>query len=286
MRTTCKFGYSLQESDFVQGTQRRDLRPDAIPTLHLQTSPGATPEPERLARRTRCAVVGCRPEPKAKRHIFPDKTPGGKRDPRRDLWFILCGVDPDDTRGDLRVCEKHFDPERDYNPRTGRLLRTANPSRYLPGDAVEDEEEEDADLVGLDEHMVTGEEDDPLGLPDDFVEAVSAISLVEEEDRSEGDAEESNSSSSDEESDGELEAAAGFLENMLENREGEIFELKKKLKLALQSARRARRKSDRAEPPKMPRKKDVEKYLRQNYSHSWDVLIVPILIKSYTVQTL
>ena len=132
------------------------LRPDAVPSLHLPTASYVDADTDKVVRTTKCGVTGCRPEPKAKRHPVPNKTHGGKRDPRRDYWLLLCGVDLDDKRADLRVCGKHFDKDRDYNPKTGRLLSSANPSLYLPGDTEGEEEE----LPQLDELMETDDEED------------------------------------------------------------------------------------------------------------------------------
>ena len=176
---------------------------------------------------------------------------------------MVCGLDRDDKRTDLRVCGKHFDQVRDYNPRTKRLLSTALPSLNLPGHTEEDEEE----LHEQEEQMDTDDVDDPPH--DNIAEAMSSISLAEENDSS---AEETSddSSSSNNSSDGEEESEIelGDVEEQLEHALGENLELKMKLKVALQ---RARRQSGRLAELEMPRKRDMEKYLLQNYSHAWDV---------------
>ena len=249
----------------MPGSTPKKLRPNAIPSLHLPTPPDA--EPPKVFRKTRCAVVGCQPNPKDKRHPVPNNTHGGKRDPRRDYWLMVCGVDPDDERADLRVCGKHFDQIKDYNPKSGRLKTSAFPTLHLPGPGNNDEEEEEEEEQ--EELMEIGGEDD---LPDDNIaEAISSISLAEESDSSEeemNDGSGSNHSSDREESEIELDD----VEQQLEDALGVNLELKMKLKIALQ---RARRQSGRLAELEMPRKKDMEKYLLQNYSHAWDVSISP-----------
>ena len=237
---------------------RRKLRFDAIPTLHLPTAPEA--ETGSVGRNTRCAVLGCLPDPRAKRHRVPNNTHGGNRDPRRDYWLMVCGVDVDDKRGDLRVCEKHFAPNN-YNPKSGRLLSSALPTLHLPGNNGGEDEP--------DEPMETDDEDDVPA--DNIAEAISSISLAEESDSSADEMSDSSSSnSSDREEESEIEL--DDVEEQLEHALGVNLELKMKLKVALQ---RARRQSGRLAELEMPRKKDMEKYLLQNYSHAWDVSISP-----------
>ena len=238
------------------------LHNGAVPTLHLPSSQDA--ESEQIIRKTKCAVLGCQPEKKAKFHRVPTNTKGGIRDPRREWWLMLCQVDPDDTRTRLLVCDKHFDKDSDYNPISGQLLPTAYPSRYLPNGTEDDDHEA----------MDTEDEDDPNA--DGILQAVSSISLAEENDTSGSEMNDSSSSCTE-----ESESESDDAEERLEEAEEEISELKKKLKVAQQNAKR---RLGRIKAQKMPRKqkKVVEKYLRQHYSHAWDDFSSPFIFQSFS----
>ena len=254
---------TFQADDYDEVTG--GLLPNAVPTLHLPM--GAEVNVQGATRQSTCAVLGCIPERGTKYHRVPNKDNRGRLDPRRADWLRVCQIDPNDTRARLRVCRKHF-LDSDYELTSNnkmQLVAHAIPSLHLPPPTVEEDMEVEGEVQGQDEEVQMEQDYDYEDYDRSANDAAVAIGGIGAgDDYAPTDDSNGQDESNDEE---ESESEEEDVEAQLQEAEGKVSELKKKLKTSQQKVRRQSRRGDKKGVVKTRRQ--VRAYLRKMYAPSW-----------------